>query len=186
MRPQIHFEVTDSDTGDSFPDHGIAAVSYTASWQLLRQRCHFKTLADARIAVAILDMYIAQSPKEELQYRVWRVGNLFRAVPRANPTVYGIRCMDPAVGHYIPIHADRLLQLTIKVGKPVSWDWAVTRRDVLITWQKAPQEFRMSCHNLKLRTGRSRRPKSELRHYLSICEEIMDEYLPTSLFEGDL
>jgi hypothetical protein len=179
----MRFRVWDSDTEEEYPEHDIAAVSYTPSWQLLRARCSFKSLETARVAVALLLMYTDRSPdEEERQWRVWRVANLLRAVPRGNPTAIGIHCVDPAVGHFLPTQTDRMLKLTAKVGKPTYWDWAITRRDAIATWQKVPTQFRDNCTRLRVYRVRGPNPKRELRHYMSICEEVMDEFMPAALF----
>lgn len=180
------FHVYDSFTGEEFPKHSMAAVSYSPLWQLVRLRCHFKTLDATRVAVATLDVYIGLSAsKEERQYRAWRAANLLRAVPLATPSSIGIHYVDREVGSYMPTQTERLFKLTQEVGLPTYWDWAVTRREVLSLWQKTPELF---MHCIKQKRGLVARrahqgPKNELRYYLTICQDIMDEYIPLALFK---
>ena len=180
------FYVYDSETGEEFPEQKRYAVSYMPSWQILLARCEFGNIAEARASVALCDMYLMRSPTEgERQYRVWRVANLFRAVPRSNPTALGIRVIDFEVGHYMPDQALRLLDLQHKVGLPIMWDWADTRKDALNIWQKSPNQLRKNRARLYSRGAAGPKPKRELRHYLAIIDEVMDEYMPLALFEGD-
>ena len=194
MRPKpkpTPFHVYDSATQEEFPFHGIAAVSYLPSWQSLRMRCKFATLAQARVVVAMLDMYITRSPnEEERRWRAWRAANFLRAIPRASPSAIGIRIIDIDVGHYIPEHAERLRLLTVQLGKPTYWDWAVTRREAIQAWQHTPIEFRQVCKQIVQKRMQTNAPKLELRHYMAICNEVMDEYMPPAIMnlinEGDL
>jgi len=187
MKPKTAlFHVHDSETGEEFPDQGIASVSYSPNWQLVRMRCSFKTLDAARTTVATLDVYINRSTGlQEKQYRIWRAANLLRAIPLYNLSPVGTRRTDREVGHFLPDQTLRFLQMTDEVGKPTEWDWAVTRQEALDIWLHHPLKLRANCQSLYTKRGvvNSTSPKLELRYYLAICEAVMQEYMPLSLNE---
>jgi hypothetical protein len=171
--------VYDSLLQKDYPDHRVYAVTYEPVWQTIRMQCSFRGFDDVRIAIAHCEAYIGMSEDAyETQCRLWRVWNLFRAIPHGQSLKYsgGINVISreattSAVTYELAVKG--------RIKGPLShWDWDVSRQALL---QMKPEALVSIWDRLSKDRGNAYRartltstPKRELTHFLEMLEEVAD------------
>lgn len=168
------FRVYDSDLELEYPQHNIYACMYEPIWQWTRYGLQFSTLEFARQACALLDAYVMKSPAEELQYRVWRVFILLCSIPhnKVAPKTQ-IKTIERYATELLEQQADVYRNKVAEIGKPASWDWALTRANARIMYQNQPEMLLRPLEKIGAIRGRRRHPKHMYVHYRDICVSVM-------------
>jgi len=173
MHHDPNFRVFDSDLDEVYTDETRYAMAYEPMWQALRMDCkgQWAEMTTARIVCARLDIYIAHATNEyNRQVRVWRVWSLANSIPRNSVTSQGLHVIPYAVGDYLTAYADKIRELKHAVGMPSEWDWATTRRGLIVMYKTNAETMYQMTKGLAERGSTLRR--YELRHFLLMAHEI--------------
>jgi len=170
--------VYDSALGEEYPKHRLYAVAYEPIWQSLRTSLSWVQNDQAALAYARCMAYVNLGKGPEVANRTWRVFNLLCAIPHGQVTKKEIHMVEPGASKFLLRAQDEFRERLQHTGYPVEWDWHVTRVAAIQMFSNDPQSLVRIVKPLVRNRAMRADAKPELRHYLTMMEEIMGDMYP--------
>jgi len=165
--------VHDSHTGEEFPGHNLYAVAYEPLWQTIRHGMRWSALDNVRSNIVTLEAYVGRSPDaQETACRLFRMKILLAAVPVGKADKHGFHVIERAAQPFIIAYQEQLATRYDMAEEILEWDWHKARVQAHHQWQHNGRLLFTIYRYLKVTRGRRAKPKSALRYYLSILEEV--------------
>jgi hypothetical protein len=175
VKPE-RLHVFDSGKQIELPEHRIFAVTYEPLWQMVRANCGFRNVDEAHSSLAKLEAYIGQAEgQEQSALRLYRAGNLLNALPIGQTAKSGIHLISLTVEDLVLPYRSDIAKRVVLIGRPSEWDWHTSRKQLRNLWKSEPKNLEAAYADLRKRAVR-RDPKLELRYYMSMMEEVADEF----------
>lgn len=170
--------VYDSYLDVQYPNHRIYAVAYEPFWQSIRTELRWANILDAQASYTRCVAYVNLGKDFEVANRTWRVFNLLCAIPHGQVDKNSIHYVELTASKFLLEAQDEFRNRLESVGYPTEWDWNITRQTATQIYNNDPDVLIKILKPILKNRARRSHPKPELRHYLSMIQEIMGEDYP--------
>jgi hypothetical protein len=155
--------------------HNTYAIVYTPSWLRLRAKFSWRTTVATLKAVELMKEYYMTAEIREKPIRAQRCYYVIKSLnifgtDRLGSARFSVLARDTLAKH------KEALDMYLAMNPVVAWDWAVSWTECRAMVQAFPEEYVSMYRRLRSHHSTRHKPKNELMYFLSIMENVAQEF----------